>query len=172
MNFHTIGTLWKQLNKTDLKLLELLSFLSKEKGWCQPSRKYLAETLGVTVWTISRHITKLSKNHQFKVIHRSRKRKDGTFDPRTNLYIISPALAKRIGKIKKAIKKCLRFSQENPVKSSYAAEVRENAHIPTKKELSINNEEDFSFSFPEEIKKIKDKQTRTILGTWWVRGQE
>lgn len=58
---------WQSLSNTELRLLDWIAYLSEIQSkksptgakWCRPSRKYLADKLGVCVRTISRAASRL-----------------------------------------------------------------------------------------------------------------
>jgi len=134
---------WNQLDGIDFRLIEELSFLSKDKGYCWPGREYLANKLKVTVGTISRHATKLKDLGLLEVFYRRRRRSDGTWDTRTNIYKVVRWAGKKISAILRSI-----FTG-----------VRRQAHRPKMEEISYG---DFS--------QIKNKEMKGILEQWKLRG--
>ena len=95
--------IWRQLDGIDLKILDWLCYLSKKQGerspggakYCFPGRKFLAGKIGVSVWTISRHISKLKRLGILSAYQR--RPKGGRWQ--TNLYRVINWLGWRIGQI-------------------------------------------------------------------------
>jgi len=84
------------LDLIDLRLLEEFTFLAQDTGFCTPGRRYLSDTVGVSVRTISRHLTKLCKLGHLRRQLRSYRRADGKVRNRTNLYRVSVDAAARV----------------------------------------------------------------------------
>ena len=73
----------------DVRLLEELSFLGQERGYSTPGRQYLADIIGCTIRTVSRHLTKLVKLGYLQRTLRTYRQADGTIINRTNLYRVA-----------------------------------------------------------------------------------
>ena len=80
----------------DVRLLEELSFLSQDDGYATPSRHYLANIIGCTVRTITRHLTKLVRRGYLQRQLRTYRTADGKIRNRTNLYRVALDQAARI----------------------------------------------------------------------------
>jgi len=83
-------TLWRQLSSIDIRLLEVLAYLSRltarrsptGASYCIPGRAWLATRLGCSRETISEHVARLAR---LGLIHRQQRRPvDGRWQ--TNLY--------------------------------------------------------------------------------------
>ena len=105
MHKNNTADVFSQLDGLDFKLLELLSFLSQERGFCMPGREYLAKRLGVSICTISRHTRWLAHLGILQVVHRSRRRKDGTIEARSNVYRVLGAVGRKVRQLFQIIKK-------------------------------------------------------------------
>jgi len=70
---------WNQLDGVDFRLLEQINYLARTAAdrrqsgalYCTPGRKWLATRLGVSICTISRHVSKLAR---LQVLHRIQRR--------------------------------------------------------------------------------------------------
>jgi hypothetical protein len=80
----------------DVRILEELSFLGQERGYSTPGRKYLANIIGCTVRTITRHLSKLVKLGYLQRQLRTFRTPDGKIHNRTNLYRVALDQAARI----------------------------------------------------------------------------
>jgi len=140
--YTTTRDVWNQLDGIDFRLIEELSFLSKEKGYCWPGREYLAAKLRVTVGTISRHVTKLKGLGLLEVFHRRRRRSDGTWDTKTNIYKVVRWAGNKVSTI---------------LRSLFTG-MRRAAHRPKKEEISCGD-----------LSKIGNKEVRSILEKWSLR---
>jgi hypothetical protein len=77
---------WRQLDGTDFRLLELLGWYQRAYGVAFPRRETLAAKLKVRVETISRHVTKLVGLGVLERRFRRHRRSDGTFCTTSNVY--------------------------------------------------------------------------------------
>jgi hypothetical protein len=80
----------------DVRIIEELSFLGQERGYSTPSRQYLANIIGCTVRTITRHLTKLCRLGYLQRQLRTHRTADGKIRNRTNLYRVALDQAARI----------------------------------------------------------------------------
>lgn len=93
--------LWRQLRSIDAGLLDNLAFLCRlrraESGtgaaYCTPGRAWLAQRLGVSVWTISRHTSRLKRLGALEKVQR--RPKAGKWQ--TNLYVLRGRCAWIVG---------------------------------------------------------------------------
>jgi Mn-dependent DtxR family transcriptional regulator len=139
---------WNQLDGLDLHLFDWLKFLARERGYCQPSRAYLAKQLGVSIWTVSRRVSKLARLGLIYVTHRSRRLANGTIQGRTNLYRIGKWAGNKVEHLLRAI----------------LTGVSRRAPRPQKKE-----EERISL---EKIERIGNVEGKSLLKKWLTRGRE
>ena len=140
----------------DVRILEELSFLGQERGYSTPGRKYLANIIGCTVRTITRHLSKLVKLGYLQRQLRTFRTPDGKIRNRTNLYRVALDQAARI----KAF-----FSALGRGKSGTATDGTPVPSLP-KTENNIELQKD-TFPVPE-----KKKQSWRIPETWseaWKR---
>ena len=84
------------LDWTDLKILEELSFLAETDGFCVPGRQYLSDTVGVSIRSVSRHISKLCRLGFLQRTLRSYRKASGEIVGRSNLYKVAMGVAERI----------------------------------------------------------------------------
>jgi len=84
------------LNWVDVRILEELSFLGQERGYSTPGRQYLADIIGCTVRTITRHLSKLVRLGYLRRQLRTYRTPDGKIRNRTNLYRVALEQAARI----------------------------------------------------------------------------
>jgi DNA-binding Lrp family transcriptional regulator len=77
---------WRQLDGTDFRLLELLQWYHKTFGHCFPSRATLAKKLRVRIETVSRHVSKLVRFGVLRRTQRRYRRANGTYATETNVY--------------------------------------------------------------------------------------
>ena len=84
------------LDWTDIRILEELIFLGQERGYSTPSRQYLANIIGCTIRTITRHLTKLVKLGYLQRKLRTHRTPDGKIRNQTSLYRVALDQAARI----------------------------------------------------------------------------
>lgn len=135
---------WFQLDGIDFRLIEELTFLQGNRGCCFPSREYLAAKLKISIWTISRHTSKLKGLGLLSIQPRRYRRTDGTWATRSNIY-------KVLGFIGSKVRKIL----------SLLTGVRPKARIPKQKEKS----EHFDLS------QVKNPKLKGFLERWKARGE-
>lgn len=80
----------RQLSGIDLELLLELHCLSGKHGFAFPKREWLAKKFKVSIWTISRHVSKLVRLGLLAIRQCRRRRLDGTWDAGPNLYKLRP----------------------------------------------------------------------------------
>jgi len=91
-----LAGLGSEVDWVDIRLLEELSFLGQERGYSTPGRQYLANIIGCTVRTITRHLSKLVKLGYLRRQLRTYRTPDGKLRNRTNLYRVAIDAAARI----------------------------------------------------------------------------
>ena len=134
----------------DVRILEELSFLGQERGYSTPGRQYLANIIGCTISTVSRHLSKLVRLGYLQRQLRTFRTPDGKIRNRTNLYRVALDQAARI----KAF-----FRAFGRGKSGASTDDAPTLRVP-KTENNIELQKD-TFPVPE-----KTKQSWRIPETW------
>jgi hypothetical protein len=75
-----------QLSRTDFLILEAIEYFQRTHGIAYPGRRWLARHCGVNCWTVSRHISRLKRLGLIRVTYRRYRRKNGTWNTRSNIY--------------------------------------------------------------------------------------
>ena len=150
------------LDWTDIRLLEEISFLAQNDGFCTPSRQYLANTIQVSVRTVSRHLSKLCRLGHLRRQLRSYRRADGTIKNRTNLYRVSLDAAARVKAFLGTIGQRFKGSSTGETLLS---------HIPKTKEKSFRRKGNPAHrpTLPPPSPAILEKMP--LLKRWLERGQ-
>ncbi len=140
--------IWRQLNGTDFRLLEQLTFLSKAKGYAYPSQKYLSKALRCHRSTITRSINKLKELGLLVVNPRKYRRKNGQFLTESNAYRVIHWIGWKVRSLFHKV-----------------TDVAKAKHKLKKKEKSLENTEKF---LPTAI---KNRQLSDILERFWLKVQ-
>lgn len=90
---------WRQLDGTDFRLLEVISWYQRTYGVAFPTRETLARRLQVREETVSRHVTKCVGLGVLERTFRRYRRKDGTFATTSNVYRVLGLVGAKIRSI-------------------------------------------------------------------------
>ena len=116
--------------RVDFLLIEAIHYFQQRFGTAFPGRELLAKQCGCSIWTVSRHVSKLRKLGVLEVTHRKLRKKDGTWKTQTNVYRVLSTTGEKIRSLLNTI----------------FADVRKNARILTEqKKEEITYREDLSF---------------------------
>src|SRR5262245_34283783 len=86
LRWRQVQDVWQQLDGIDIRILETVLYYQKKYSVAFPSRYILAQRAGCNESTISRHVTKLKHLGVLWVTYRKYRRKNGTWQTRSNVY--------------------------------------------------------------------------------------
>lgn len=149
-----MGSALARLSGVDLVILEAIHYWTEKTGIAYPGRAWLAQRAGCSIRTISRHVTKLKRMGYLTARQRRYRRRDGTWDTRSNVYRILRTVGERVGEL---------------IRSIFTGGTRL-APTPQRKEKSMLRRGDF---FPlSDADRPSEAAIRKIplLRAWWERG--
>ena len=157
------------LDWVDIRLLEEISFLAQDHGYSTPGRQYLSQTIGCSIRTISRHLSRLVRLGFIQRIQRSYRRSDGTIINRTNLYRIACGIPERIQNFLGTIGE--QFGKRSTGEPTLAHIPKTKKYKPIRKRKSVPKEE---FLFQEQTQQPLPEKILgkfPLLKRWLERGQ-